>query len=406
MHPPCEFGDFNFIQSVLGTSATLTTGSFNVGVTLESSCSGSTPHQVGFVVTADEGFSMSFKFNDHLGSTVISDTYSTFGEAGLVDKAFAAGNMLLLPSGQDEVVYLGAYGDRLDQNNVSSEQARYTDHEYDQETGFNYMKGRYQFPMYAKFNRPDPMRDWNWLRPHTLNLYEYVGNDPINAWDPTGLEVISIDLRDDEQQQLLEEFSYFTGYSIEFTTNEDGTTQAQGLYFDENGKLNLAEGAVAEGGSETAAAFLAEIIGSENLITLNNAVEPGKIAYARANQHYFGEVQIDFGDISTPGAAEYKNVPEKAFGLGTNVFHEMYHAHTGKQDRPNGIATEPSPVVDFVNIIRDEMGIPLRQPDRYAGYGTERKYHYNFFEKRKNGKLKKNGKVKFNGKLLKPKFKW
>ena len=48
------------------------------------------------------------------------------------------------------------------------------------------MKGRFQLPAYAKFNRPDPMRDWNWLAPHTINLYEYVGNDPINAWDPDG----------------------------------------------------------------------------------------------------------------------------------------------------------------------------------------------------------------------------
>ncbi len=48
------------------------------------------------------------------------------------------------------------------------------------------IEGRFQLPSYAKFNRPDPQRDWDWLRPHTLNLYEYVGNDPLNAWDPTG----------------------------------------------------------------------------------------------------------------------------------------------------------------------------------------------------------------------------
>ncbi|PIE01339.1 MAG: hypothetical protein CSA81_12205 [Acidobacteria bacterium] len=29
-------------------------------------------------------------------------------------------------------------------------------------------------------------RDWDWLRPHALNLCEYVGIDPVNAWDPTG----------------------------------------------------------------------------------------------------------------------------------------------------------------------------------------------------------------------------
>ncbi len=48
------------------------------------------------------------------------------------------------------------------------------------------IEGRFQLPNYAKFNRPDPQRDWDWLRPHTLNLYEYCSNDPVNAWDPTG----------------------------------------------------------------------------------------------------------------------------------------------------------------------------------------------------------------------------
>jgi RHS repeat-associated protein len=56
----------------------------------------------------------------------------------------------------------------------------------------NYMKGRFQLPAYAKFNRPDPMRDWDWLAPHTINLYEYTYNDPINSFDPDGLSPVSV----------------------------------------------------------------------------------------------------------------------------------------------------------------------------------------------------------------------
>jgi hypothetical protein len=48
------------------------------------------------------------------------------------------------------------------------------------------MKGRYQNPDDGKFNRPDPMRDWDWTSPHTLNLYQYGRNEPINGYDPNG----------------------------------------------------------------------------------------------------------------------------------------------------------------------------------------------------------------------------
>ncbi len=50
-------------------------------------------------------------------------------------------------------------------------------------------------PDKAKFNRPDPQRDWDWLRPHTLNLYEYSFNDPVNNWDPNGFGVKNIYLK-------------------------------------------------------------------------------------------------------------------------------------------------------------------------------------------------------------------
>ncbi len=63
------------------------------------------------------------------------------------------------------------------------------------------MEGRFQLPDQAKFNRPDPQRDWNWLVPHTINLYEYVGNDPINSWDPSGFGVKSLQIKWEGENQ-------------------------------------------------------------------------------------------------------------------------------------------------------------------------------------------------------------
>ena len=47
-------------------------------------------------------------------------------------------------------------------------------------------------PGLAVFGRPDPMRDWDLVNPQSINLYQYVRNDPLNAWDPTGEEVYSL----------------------------------------------------------------------------------------------------------------------------------------------------------------------------------------------------------------------
>jgi fermentation-respiration switch protein FrsA (DUF1100 family) len=250
------------------------------------------------------------------------------------------------------------------------------------------------------------MRDWDWLRPHTLNLYEYTANDPVNMWDPDGFEVISLDLTDAQRDRLLEELSLFSGYSTDFVTNDDGSTTAQGLYFNEDGQLQIAEGAIiSEDGSENAANFLKEVVDSEDSIVLRNAIDPGSVQLGRANENFFGEVQLDFGDFSTPGAIKYsKNVPALTFGLGSNALHEMYHAHTGIRDSPTLDQTDPSPVVNFVNEMRADLGIPLRQPERYSASGSQRKMNLFFYKMKKNGKYNKVGKVKLDGKLLRPNY--
>lgn len=42
---------------------------------------------------------------------------------------------------------------------------------------------------FSGFNRPDPKRDWDWENPNSLNLYQYVRNNPTNANDPSGLQI-------------------------------------------------------------------------------------------------------------------------------------------------------------------------------------------------------------------------
>ena len=59
---------------------------------------------------------------------------------------------------------------------------RYAGYRYDNETGLYYVNARYYNPNLGRFLQTDPIG----LSGGT-NLYAYVGNDPINLFDPTGL---------------------------------------------------------------------------------------------------------------------------------------------------------------------------------------------------------------------------
>jgi RHS repeat-associated protein len=59
---------------------------------------------------------------------------------------------------------------------------RYAGYRYDNETGLYYVNARYYNPNLGRFLQTDPIG----LSGGT-NLYAYVGNDPINFFDPTGL---------------------------------------------------------------------------------------------------------------------------------------------------------------------------------------------------------------------------
>jgi RHS repeat-associated protein len=61
----------------------------------------------------------------------------------------------------------------------------FTGHIKDAATGLNYMQARYYDPAIGRFLSIDPV-GFSVDQPFMFGRYSYVGNDPVNAWDPFG----------------------------------------------------------------------------------------------------------------------------------------------------------------------------------------------------------------------------
>jgi len=81
-----------------------------------------------------------------------------------------------------------AFGDRaVAGSGASSNRLKYTGRELDQDTGLYYYRARYYDPSIGRFISEDPLGF-----AAGINFYAYVGNNPVNANDPSGLGPESI----------------------------------------------------------------------------------------------------------------------------------------------------------------------------------------------------------------------
>ena len=86
----------------------------------------------------------------------------------------------------DRINYDG-FGNILAETNPSaSDRYLWTGREFDRVTGLQYNRARYYDPTTGRWTTEDPIG----FASGEANLYRYAGNDPTNATDPVGHELI------------------------------------------------------------------------------------------------------------------------------------------------------------------------------------------------------------------------
>jgi RHS repeat-associated protein len=131
------------------------------------------------------GSTSKYFLTDHPGSTV-----------GMADSNGAV-------SDNDKVSY-DSFGRETFNNGVTSQsyptRYRYTGREADETTGLMYYRARFYDSQIGRFTSEDPIG----FAGGDVNLYEYVGNNPLKFIDPFGLSVITIFDREKGEMKVIE----------------------------------------------------------------------------------------------------------------------------------------------------------------------------------------------------------
>src|SRR5207237_7763735 len=73
--------------------------------------------------------------------------------------------------------------------NYDTVRKKFTSYERDDESGLDYAQARMYSNKLGRFTMVDPlMASADIINPQTFNRYAYVGNNPVNLTDPTGLK--------------------------------------------------------------------------------------------------------------------------------------------------------------------------------------------------------------------------
>jgi RHS repeat-associated protein len=92
----------------------------------------------------------------------------------------------------DEYEY-DAYGNSFTKTGTTPNNYLYRGEQYDSDLGLYYLRARYYNATTGRFMSRDPL-DGKALDPASLHKYLYSGGDPVNAWDPSGRDMVEFSL--------------------------------------------------------------------------------------------------------------------------------------------------------------------------------------------------------------------
>ena len=221
--------------------------------------------------------------------------------------------------------------------------------EFDEETGLYYYGARYYDPRLSLWLSIDPKEE----KYSNVSTYCYVISNPLKYTDPTGMEIDMAKVRlADEQlklsttQSVIKDLASQTGLQLsldkdnklQYAKNDEGKPIVN--------KITNKKGKEIDAGSKTARNFLIKMIDNKTEIEVSY--------HAKRTVTSGTQIGLSFEQISNmvKGAV---GVDGNTLGFGMTFLHELHHTTIGGDYHDSSELFGTGPVVDNMNIIRNEL---------------------------------------------------
>ena len=236
-----------------------------------------------------------------------------------------------------------------ERNNIWNTPYLFNAKEFDEETGLYYYGARYYDPRLSLWLSIDPKEE----KYSNVSTYCYVISNPLKYTDPTGMEIDMTKVRlADEQlklsttQSVIKDLASQTGLQLSL----DKDNKLQYAKNDEGkpiiNKITNKKGKEIDAGSKTARNFLIKMIDNKTEIEVSY--------HAKRTVTSGTQIGLSFEQISNmvKGAV---GVDGNTLGFGMTFLHELHHTTIGGDYHDSTELFGTGPVVDNMNIIRNEL---------------------------------------------------